>query len=376
MAINKNQHFVPKTHLRQFSTDANRRMINVWLPKHNKIIYGASIKDQCSKSYIYGKDLEVEELFQHPEGILGKIITELNESQRPERETLTQLLFLWLLQHIRSERALTENVLLMAAMRDMIMLGDKGSEELKQWMGPATGTEEAIKITLESTREIFSAIADLKCVLLINNTKNGFAMSDNPAVSSNKLVIMRYPKYRSWGLGGAGLYIYMPLSPRIGFFAYDKHVYALSGIAKNLCNLNESDVKHLNQLVYLLSNHAVVLPPFGDVEDIIRSLSKVKAFKPENTARVNFAIEDESQQHPGHKRFSVASMGEVEKQKRNTLLHFETTPPIFKSHFPKLKIKTRAMFIDTNSGAGLKRYVPPHQVYQDHFQRTTSFRAS
>lgn len=367
MAINKNQHFVPKTHLRHFSTDVNRRMINVWLHKYNKIIYGASIKDQCSKSYIYGKDLEVEEMFQHPEGILGKIITELNESQNHERETLTQLLFLWLLQHIRSERALTEHVLLMAAMRDMVLLGDEGSEKLKQWLGPVTGTEEAIKITLESTREIFSAIADLKCVLLINNTKNGFVMSDNPAVSSNKLVIMRYPKYRNWGLGGAGLYIYMPLSPRIGFFAYDKHVYALSGRKESLCNLNESDVKSLNQLVYLLSNHAVVLPPFGDAEDITKSLSEVKDFKPESTARVNFAMEDEFQKNPGHKRFSVASKDEIEKQRRSTLLHFETTPPIFKSHFPKLKIKTRAMFIDTNSGAGLKRYVPPYQIYHEPF---------
>lgn len=199
MAEKKNQHFVPKVHLRYFATDEQQRQINIWLPKQDEVVLGASIRDQCSKSYFYGKDLKIENFFESPEALFKKTVDPLIEQQSAENEALINLLFLWLLQHIRAERTIAEHLLMMSAMRDKVALGLEDNDKLQDWLGPQMGVPEAMQMTLDSAKEFFETISDLRCVLLINKTKTGFVMSDCPAVSSNKLVLLRYMKYRNLG---------------------------------------------------------------------------------------------------------------------------------------------------------------------------------
>lgn len=356
MAKKKNQHFVPKVHLKNFSTDDEQQQITIWLPKHDKVISGASIKDQCSKSYFYGKDLRIEEFFNSPEGILGTVVGQLTESQNANSEALRELLFLWLLQYLRSERAIAEQLVTMSSMRDKIALGQEENDEIKEWLGPPVGSPEAMEMALDSAKYFFDIISDLRCVLLINRTKTGFVMSDNPAVSSNKLMLLRYMHYRNWGLSNAGLYAYMPLTPQLGFLAFDRHVYDLNGRNGKICMLRSKDVIALNQLVYLFSNDVVILPPFGDLTKTVGSLKDVDAAKPESTVRVNIAVEDEEQSFEQSTRFSVASDDELAKSTTSGLIHIESVPPIVPQHLPKLLIRQKPRFIDTKSGAGLKRY--------------------
>ena len=356
MAVKKNQHFVPKVHLKKFATDKKGQQITIWLPNHDKLISGASIRDQCSRDYFYGKDLRIEEYFNAPEGAFGYILSKLNTTNKANKKTLQEILFLWLLQHVRAERAITEQVLIMSVMRDKITLGQEGNENLMEWLGPPISAPEAIEATLDSAKKYFETISDLRCVLLVNKTKVGFVMSDNPAVSSNKLVLKRYMNYRNWGLGSAGLYVYMPLTPRLGFLAFDRHVYELIGRNAEVCSLKEKDVIALNQMIYLFSNDLVVLPPFGDPHRIIESLKEVDAAKPESTMRVNIAIEDGKQKFDGSTSFSVASDDEFANSGKNGLIHVESVPPIIPQHLPKLLIRQRPRFIDTRSGAGLQRH--------------------
>jgi hypothetical protein len=215
---------------------------------------------------------------------------------------------------------------------------------------------DAMQMTLESAEELLATISDLRCVLLINKTKTGFVMSDCPAVSSNKLILLRYMKYRNWGLGSAGLYLYLPLTPQLGFLAFDRDVYDLAGRKGNACELNDRDVVTLNQLIYLFSNKVIILPPNCDTASIIGPLKKIAAAKPESTMRVNVAVEDPVQDHNGSKRFSVASDEEFASSSKGGLIHIESVPPIVPRHFPKLRIKQYCRFIDTKSGAGLKRF--------------------
>lgn len=373
MADNKNQHYVPKTHLKNFSTDKDKRRIDVWLHKHDKLVFGASIKDQCSKSYIYGKDLTVEEFFQYPEQLFGSLIPKLSQQDCADSNSLRQLLFFWLLQYIRSERALTEQLFVMNAMRDMISLGQENNTRLKDWLGPPSGTPEAMRIALDSAKDVFDVISDLRCALLVNRTGTCFVMSDNPAVSSNKLVLKRYMHYRNWGLESAGLYVYMPLTPHLGFIAYDKDVYELNGRNGNKCVLREADVIALNQLIYLFSNNIIVIPPNNDLDITIKYLKEVNFAKPERTLRLNLAVEDEQQERKGSTKFSGASVDEFAKAKTRGLIHLESIPPVVPRHFPKLQIKQMPKFIDTNSGAGLKRYGRiRHQLSIDASWRSTA----
>lgn len=91
MAEKKNQHFVPKVHLKHFAKDNFKKQIDIWLPKHNRIILGASINDQCAKNYFYGKDLKVENFFNFPEGIFGQISNRLMIDSSPTKSDLDAL---------------------------------------------------------------------------------------------------------------------------------------------------------------------------------------------------------------------------------------------------------------------------------------------
>jgi hypothetical protein len=68
MAAHKNQHFVPKVHLRPFSTDADQNAISLFNVKSGQAIHTAPIKHQCAKNYFYGKDGVLESLFVEIEG--------------------------------------------------------------------------------------------------------------------------------------------------------------------------------------------------------------------------------------------------------------------------------------------------------------------
>jgi len=118
----------------------------------------------------------------------------------------------------------------------------------------------------------------------------------------------------------------------------------------------EQDVIALNQLVFLLSNRLIVLPPLGDTTKIDGSLKEVNAAKSECTMRANVAVEDEQQNFEGGKRYSVVSDVELENSRADSIIHIESVPLIIPQHLPKLLIKQRPRFIDTRSGAGLNRY--------------------
>jgi len=260
------------------------------------------------------------------------------------------------LQHTRAERTIAEQLLMVSQIRDKVALIQEDNDERQVLLGPPMGNPEAMQMTLDNAKQYLDIISDLRCVLLINQTKSGFVMSDCPAVSSNKLILKRYMKYRNWGHGNAGLYIYMPLTPRLGFLAFDRHVYELAGRNGNVCKLTNNDVVALNQLVYLFSNKVIVLPPNCDATGVVVELRKVASVKPESMMRVNVSVEDPDQDHEGSKMFSVASDEEFASSLKRGLIHVERVPPIVPRHFPKLRIKQNCRFIDTKSAAGLKRF--------------------
>lgn len=68
MASNKNQHYVPQCYLRQFAAGNSASAINLFNIDREKFINCAPLKNQCSKSYFYGDDLELEKALQPIEG--------------------------------------------------------------------------------------------------------------------------------------------------------------------------------------------------------------------------------------------------------------------------------------------------------------------
>ena len=67
MALNKNQHFVPKLLLKNFSSDSSKskNRINTYILKSKKFIENVSIKSQCSKNFFYGENLIIEKNYKN-----------------------------------------------------------------------------------------------------------------------------------------------------------------------------------------------------------------------------------------------------------------------------------------------------------------------
>ncbi len=226
---------MPQVYLRAFASDENQKRLNIWLPEQDRIVFGASIKNQCSKSYFYGSDLILEDIFKFPEQAYGKVKIKIINGEGASKYDLYVLLFFWLIQYLRAEQAVESRTLAMDVMRDKILLGHEDDEKALEFVGAPMTQEQSAKMALASASKLFEIILDLRCALLINNSKLPLITSDNPAVESNRFILQKYKGLRNWGLSNAGVYLYLPISPKYAFIAFDKNVYKLLGKVGNIC---------------------------------------------------------------------------------------------------------------------------------------------
>ena len=77
MATNKNQHFVPRCYLRQFTSNGANRAINLYNIDRDKFVEHAPVKSQCSGDYFYGKNSQLEKAIQSVEDAYGYTIHKL-----------------------------------------------------------------------------------------------------------------------------------------------------------------------------------------------------------------------------------------------------------------------------------------------------------
>src|SRR3546814_20350580 len=79
MAFNKNQHFVPKVHLRPFSLDGENLAISLINLRQMKPIPNAPVKNQCSSDYFYGRDPKLESAINFVENNYGEVVRLLED---------------------------------------------------------------------------------------------------------------------------------------------------------------------------------------------------------------------------------------------------------------------------------------------------------
>ena len=355
MPNNKNQHFVPKVYLKAFASDGDRKRLNVWLHKHDQIIVGASIKNQCSKAYFYGHDLVLEELLKFPEQFYAKVKNKILKGEKIENSDLYSFLFFWTIQNLRAERAIATHVFAEHLMREKILLGHEGDQEVLDFLGAPMTQEQAAKMALSNAPYYIDTVSDLKRIILYNESKIPFISSDNPAVSSNRLIIQRHPSRKNWGSISAGYYLYLPISPSRAFLAYDANVYRLTDRVGSSCAIGIEDVHRLNQLIYLNSDNCIFIHDECAIEGVVQRLRTVADIRPEAPFRVNTAILDKDDPSTGYQRFRGANDDEFKRASRG-LLHLESRPPQIANHFPKLRYQFDPRYIDTHSGAGWLRY--------------------
>lgn len=311
MATNKNQHFVPRCYLKQFTLNCDDKSINLYNIDRQKPIACAPVKNQCSGDYFYGQDSRLESAIQSVESPYGPIIRQMHESKYVLQEGHAEFLkTFWLFQHLRTEAASKRSV---EMADDLARSVDLDGQEYKLEI------KEAVKIAMRTFADSMHVVDDLKVCLFRNKTKIPFITSDDPAVLTNRWHLQNLRKLGSgFGLSRAGTIAILPLSPTVLFIAYDSDIYSVDQ-AKGWVNIHkESDVQAINQHQYLNCRANIFLQDAKDFPFVHESFISVAVLRPTQRHEMHHAVLD--YESNGYKRYKVVPREEA-RLHRDTMVH-------------------------------------------------------
>lgn len=345
MASNKNQHYVPQCYLRHFAANNSKSAINLFNIDREKFINYAPLKKQCSKSYFYGDDLELEKALQPIEsryaGVVREIISQNYHLTDEHRELL---IFFWRLQYMRTEAASRRSIEMIAG------IGEVAGLEPKDFK---VEVKEAIHLSMKTFVQNKFAMSDLKVCLIKNKTKIDFITSDDPAVLTNKWHLLdKRTAGSNFGLGSAGVIIFLPITPRILCVGFDPNVYSIPHKKGWVDVKSERDVNLFNEHQYLNSRANIFYQDKNSEDHVLASFTYVKNNRPKARHKIHYGILDEKSDR--YERFKVVDWREAQKHQK-AIIHTEMINPI-PSAWPYTVRWKRKGFVYTNgSGVGYIR---------------------
>lgn len=314
MASNKNQHFVPRCYLREFTLSSENKAINVYNIDTKKCIPKAPVKNQCSRDYFYGKDEKLESAIQFIEGAYASTLRDIINGPRhlSEHQKIVLKRF-WLLQYLRTEAASRRSVEMNKGLTEVV--GVQGE-------GFSLGIKEAVLMAMKTYAGSMNVIDDLKICLIYNKTNFPFVTSDDPAVLSNKWHLNDWrTRFRSFGLRTCGDLLFLPLTPKIICVAYDGDVYSIShnnGWA-SISHIN--DVKAFNEHQFLNCRANIFLKDVEHQSFVCESFDEIAHHRPIERHRINYAVLDYSNdEYSSYKVVDPAEAGEHQQ----AMIHTET----------------------------------------------------
>lgn len=345
MAAFKNQHFVPKVHLRNFSD--NGSSINIFNILRSLHIEQASIKGQCSKNFFYGTDLILEKAYHLPEHLLGRCNEFVRTHGYISRKLSDDLKFYTFVQFLRTESYVThmrkmQNLLTTALTDDPRHNGEFNI--------PAESDEFILKSGYLMALE-FSQFIDLFNFCLIKAGKFGeFFTSDNPAFRSNVFAQLKRQD-QSTGMFNAGSVFQFPISSEYVFLMYDRHCYTIP-------DANEKKVYECKKFDEVLAlNEATFIHAFKNVyyrDDIREQLSHIlpgsEELREQFGTERHFAVFESSEN--GYTKYKVVDQEESFKHQK-LIIHLSQRYPEIRRRFSPLKVRSTFKPYDTKSGAGV-----------------------
>lgn len=293
----KNQHYIPKFYLRNFSYQGNQKQIGVFNIINEKFIQRAKLKTQGSKNFFYGEDGQIEDSLATIEGTLASAIKKIiTTEQLPKKLTpdhLELLTFVTLTDFRNPVR-----------IQSMIGLFDKMKERLKELdpnfdsskIIPKLSHDETIKQTLSFTHEICDIIADLDFKLLVNSTSTPFITSDYPIVKYNQYLEQKKWLNSKTGYGVTGLQILIPLTSKLTILFFDSKIYRVGyRKRKHLHLTSKNDIDEINLLYFLNCFDTVFFNHAASEHYIRRLFAKSTKYKRANLsqAELNYLVKSE-----------------------------------------------------------------------------------
>tara|TARA_Y100000310_G_C20646638_1_gene797024 strand:+ start:360 stop:1484 length:1125 start_codon:yes stop_codon:yes gene_type:complete len=284
MAKNKNQHYVPQFYFKKFSKDG--RTICLFNINSKKFVESANIKGQCSKSYFYSKNTQIEKEFSLLEGLGNNLISEIIKNQNisclneQEKQNLkSHILF----QHGRTEYARDAEEETANALFDMLKPnflqyakkeGLKITKEEVNDMKIKSNSKTSLLVSMMSG----PLLHDLDMILLENKTQMDFIFSDNPVVFFNSFF-----NEKTWqgtqGIASTGLQIYFPLNSKFALFIFDPNFYEFTN--KEIIKIrNELDIQRLNGLQIIYCNANIYFEDIKVQKPLLLRYNQLKSKRP------------------------------------------------------------------------------------------------
>jgi hypothetical protein len=250
----KNQHYIPKFYLRNFSYKKNLKQIGIFNVTNKFYFQKAPIKSQGSKSFFYGEDGIIEDLLSLIENEFASHIKNIIVSVKiPEKGSLEhyRILEFIILSDLRNPVLINYSKQTRKVLKQKLEELHPGKSIDENIVKEITH-KEAVSLALSSIRKVIVNTVDLGMKLLINKTNIPFITSDYPIVKYNQFFEeKKYPGGKS-GYGSKGLQLFFPISPEIILILYDTEIYKVGFNKRDTLNIeNEQAVKQLNLLQLL-----------------------------------------------------------------------------------------------------------------------------
>lgn len=269
----KNQHYIPKFYLKNFSYKKNNKQLGIFNLKNDFFYQKSKLKTQGSKNFFYGYDGFIEDRLAEIEGDLSKTIKNIIENHtlpiKNSKEHIDLLVFVGLTD-VRNPVAIGKIKDMMSQMKDRVLeiYPELKSNEFINSMSH----DEIIKLSISIIPNITKCIFDLEYKLLINESKNPFISSDFPIVKYNRYLEDKGWPHSKCGYGLVGLQLFIPLSAKILLHFYDPGIYKVGDKKQRTLVLKkESCVDQINKLQFINCLETIFFDENAS-EDYIRKL--------------------------------------------------------------------------------------------------------
>lgn len=280
----KNQHYIPKFYLKNFSYKSNNKQIGIFHINSNFFFQTAKLKTQGSKNFFYGHDGKIEDNLSDIEGLLAEEIRSIIGSNSiPKRESVSHLTLLTFvgLTHLRNPVMIDYIKNSREEMKRRVLELDENADVNK--LVPEITHENAIKLALSGLESVVENLVDLEYKLLINKTDTSFLTSDFPVVKYNQFLEKQKWKHGKTGYGNTGLQIFIPLNPKITIIFYDPMIYKVGFKKRQILEITDTeDIEQLNILQILNCFSTLFFDESLSKHKIIQLIEKSKKFKKAN----------------------------------------------------------------------------------------------
>ena len=345
VATNKNQHFVPRCYLRQFTIDGADRAINLYNIDRDKFVEHSPVKSQCSGDYFYGKDPQLEKAIQTVEHSYGSAVREIPQpGYLLTDEHRTWLKLFWLLQYLRTEAAARRGIEMVDTMASVV---DPDNAAFRMQI------REAVQIAMRAFAEHMEIVSDLRVCLIRNRSGVPFVTSDDPAVLTNRWHLQNAKRNAfSFGLRSAGALAILPLSPSVLCLAYDSDMHSVPHTRGWIDLRKDVDADAFNQHQYLNCRANIFVQHTAHFRVIRDAFRRVSKLRPPTRNRIHYAVLDETDGE--YTRYVVVDPEKAEPHEE-ALIHSQrvyTTPAAWPR---QIKWRSGASAFSNGTGIGYVR---------------------